>query len=389
MRYSSKRVCLSAAVLLVALSSHAWALTYQHSRFMPRDGCVRQQSYTTTSGTNLQQSGYTAQLDGGIQLQFQSSGPTAPMDTSGSVINVMPQAAVTLAVPTSRWKNGCSATSAGMIFGYYDRNGYDNMYTGPTNGGVAPLNDLGHTCSLVTTEAGFDGRAPGNRGHVDDYWVATDTLGPDPWDGNWAEHTWGDCTADYLGTNQWKWDFIGSDGVIDFNKDGSTALYRPADADATKLHDYTPGPGSGMPQTALTHGLRLFAESRGYSVLSNYTQNIDALAAGGFSLNDFKAEIDAGRPVMVQVDGHSMVGVGYDTGNTNIYIHDTWDNSVHQMTWGATYSGMQHLAMTVINLAPSGSTIPEPACLGILGTMVVVWRSATRRRTYRRFRMAA
>jgi len=31
-------------------------------------------------------------------------------------------------VPTSTWTYGCSATSAGMIFGYYDRHGYSNMY---------------------------------------------------------------------------------------------------------------------------------------------------------------------------------------------------------------------------------------------------------------------
>ena len=39
-------------------------------------------------------------------------------------------------VPAFDWSYGCSATSAAMMFGYYDNIGYPNIYTGPTNGGV-------------------------------------------------------------------------------------------------------------------------------------------------------------------------------------------------------------------------------------------------------------
>ena len=44
-------------------------------------------------------------------------------------------------VPAFYWSYGCSATSAAMLFGYYDRIGYSNMYAGPTNGGVCPLDN--------------------------------------------------------------------------------------------------------------------------------------------------------------------------------------------------------------------------------------------------------
>jgi hypothetical protein len=73
-----------------------------------------------------------AALDDGTPLQYMSmnSASTAPEDTSQSVIDIMPQSAVTLGnVPTSRWTVGCSATSAGMMFGYYDRTGYSNIRT--------------------------------------------------------------------------------------------------------------------------------------------------------------------------------------------------------------------------------------------------------------------
>lgn len=42
-------------------------------------------------------------------------------------------------VPALIWSYGCAPTSASMYFGYYDRNGYPNIYTGPTNGGVFPI----------------------------------------------------------------------------------------------------------------------------------------------------------------------------------------------------------------------------------------------------------
>jgi len=44
-------------------------------------------------------------------------------------------------VPAFNWSYGCSATSAAMVMGYYDNTGYPNMYAGPTNGGVCPMDN--------------------------------------------------------------------------------------------------------------------------------------------------------------------------------------------------------------------------------------------------------
>ena len=45
-------------------------------------------------------------------------------------------------VPAFDWSYGCSATSAAMLFGYYDNDGYHtNMYAGPTNAGVCPMDN--------------------------------------------------------------------------------------------------------------------------------------------------------------------------------------------------------------------------------------------------------
>ncbi|MHC1726945.1 MAG: C39 family peptidase [Syntrophobacteraceae bacterium] len=74
--------------------------------------------------------------------------------------------------------------------------------------------------------------------------------------------------------------------------------------------------------------------------------------AGGFSFAQFKAEIDAGRPVFLNLEGHSIVGVGYDDSTNKVYIHDTWDYSNHTMTWGGSYSGMALQSVSMVNLDP-------------------------------------
>jgi len=255
-------------------------------------------------------------------------------------------------VPAFYWSYGCSATSAAMLFGYYDRIGYSNIYTGSTNGGIMPLDNStwGTTayssvtcgeCPICATHDGIDGRS--GRGHVDDYWIDYDNMGPDPYQTNgWTEHS-SDCTADFMGTNQAKYN----------NPDGATSFYYYMSGDP--LYDYDPsGDRDGC------HGLRLFAQSRGYTVLANYNQVIyeEATESGkGFTYANFQSEIDAGRPVLIHVVGHTMLGYGYDTSSNTIYIHDTWDYSNHSMTWDGTYDGMQHYGVTVFQMNPVAPTV--------------------------------
>ena len=295
---------------------------------------------------------------GRIAVEVANSGSQAPADTSTSIVSALPASAVMLdEVPTSTWTYGCSATSAGMLFGYYDRHGYPNMYTGTTNHGVAPLTDLGQgdnpsqpiagACSIIATQQGFDGLA--TPGHVNDYWKDYDSDGPDPWETSGTEHTWSSCTADFMGTNQWKWDF-NQDSAIDGNSDGGTRFFFYTNGSRT--YDFIPPASYGTPQTEGCHGLRLFAESRGYTVLENYTQRVDSKVAGGFSFADYQTEIDNGHPMLTSVVGHTMVGVGYDAATNTVYLHNTWDNSVHSMTWGGSYANMELSSITVIHLAP-------------------------------------
>jgi hypothetical protein len=246
-------------------------------------------------------------------------------------------------VPAYDWSFGCSATSASMMAGYYDRTGYSNMYSGPTNGGIAPMDNSswgtvvinGETrsqCPISATRNGVDGRS--TRGHVDDYWIMYGNTGSDPFIVNgWTEHTYSDCTGDFMKTNQSNYG----------NSDGSTTFW-----------NYTNGaPYSGnYSNNDGMYGIKLFFESRGYTVTNYYNQYIYGFGGNtlGFTFTQYKAEIDAGRPVLIQVSGHTMLGMGYnDTGNL-VYLHDTWDYSTHQMVWGDYYAGMQHYGVGVIQL---------------------------------------
>lgn len=289
-------------------------------------------------------------------------------------------------MPAFNWSFGCSATSAAMMAGYYDNNNYSNMYTGPTNGGVMPMNNSfwpdvvingenRHQCPLSATHNGLDGRTI--LGHVDDYWHSYGSD-IDPYYGNWTQHVYNDCTADYMGTNQ----YINSE-----SSDGATWFY--FNGSGAPLYNYTgcePGRIDGC------HGFRDFLESRGYSmqVNGNYSQYIYGYSGNtqGFTYTQFKQEIDAGRPVLIQVEGHSMVGFGYDDSSSDlVYIHDTWDYNDHSMTWGGTYSGMLHYGVGIFHLTPIQSNPPTNVTISQTGIDILIsWTASANANIYHIYR---
>ena len=289
------------------------------------------------------------ELGDGTILQVHSS-PLEPPETrvpaaASSLDELRGVSGALSQVPAYDWCYGCSATSAAMLFGYYDRNGYPDMYKGPAEGGVCPLNNATawapSESPLSATHQGLDGLS--ERGHVDDYWSGYLST-TDPYYGNWTEHTLGDCTADFMGTNQFhNW----------FNSDGSTTFYFALGN--SPLHDYVGCEGGTPARRDGCHGMRLFAESRGYTVVQNFNQYIFGYGGtqAGFTFEQYKSHIDAGRPIVIQVQGHTMLGVGYDDPDV-VYVHDTWDHSVHSMTWGGSYSygveELQHYGVSVIVL---------------------------------------
>jgi predicted outer membrane repeat protein len=267
---------------------------------------------------------------------------------------------VTLTIPAYEWSFGCSATSGSMIAAYYDRNGYPNIYTGPTNGGVMPLDSSpwpnwndgsGHPawaqCPLTASHNGLDGRT--TRGSIDDYWVAYDSTAPDPYITNdWTQHAWGDAIGDYMKTSQSAYGFT----------DGGTGFVYYTNGTPLTCDDIAK---NGWTSDGDAYGRELFYEARGYTVTDCYNQLTDNQVSGGFSFAQYKAEIDAGRPVMLQLVGHTIVGVGYDSSTNTVYLHDTWDYLTHTMTWGGSYGNsnppMNLVAVSIVNLASPTPTL--------------------------------
>ena len=244
-------------------------------------------------------------------------------------------------VPTFDWCYGCANTSAAMMMGYYDRNGYSNMYAGQANGGVCPSTNLtwgwGES-PLSATHQGYDGL--NERGHVDDYYVYIGYEGEDPWmTGGWDPHDWADCTGDYMGTSQYSY------GV----SDGGTIFYYRADGE--RLGDVSGM--AGFRDRDGCNGMANFVSSRDYNAANYYTSQTGSIS--DFTFIDYMAEIDAGRPVLLivasETSAHAMLGVGYDSTTQDIYLHDTWDWSTHTMDWNGEYSGMTQQAVCCLELS--------------------------------------
>lgn len=308
--------------------------------------------------------------------------------------------------PSYNWVFGCSAVSGAMIAAWYDRGSYPNLYTGPTAGGVMPLTDTSWSTwsdgsvtypnnPLIASHNGVDGRAI--KGSIDDYWVSYGSSAPDPYiTGVWTQHAWGDAIGDYMKTSQSSYS----------NSDGSTAFYTYTNL-PDKLTCETMV-GAGISAVDGTYGRKLFYEARGYTVTDCYNQKTDNTISGGFSLANFKAEIDAGHPVLLNLAGHSIVGYGYD--GSTIYIRDTWDSDPTQtytIPWGGSYEGMILQSVSVVKLGQgqvttsklylplitTAGTTPPPAPTGISasdGTFTdrvqVSWSASTGATYYQVFR---
>jgi hypothetical protein len=128
------------------------------------------------------------------------------------------------------------------------------------------------------------------------------------------------------------------------NDDGSTSFWSyssGARLTCTVLSGCCPDDG--------TLGRQQFYEARGYAIGDCYNQKTDNQAAGGFSFDDYKAKIDAGYPVFLNLQGHSVVGIGYDdsTQPGTVLLHDTWGYDIHTMPWGGSYVGMVLRAVSI------------------------------------------
>jgi hypothetical protein len=249
--------------------------------------------------------------------------------------------------PDYEWWYGCSPTSAGMMMGYYDINGYGGLtYDNLVPGGTAELSTYFNPTALAN-------QVIASAGHVADFYrsgygASGDDVVP-------PFHTF-NSLADFMGTSQ---DSVG-------NPNGATTFYYWTNG--SKFYDSDALANSVWNLDGM-YGMGEYVDYAGYDTISLYTQLTDNQGQPyGFSFNDYMAEIDAGRVVMLQVEGHSMYGYGYDGGNQTVYLHDTWSQGEHSMTWGQPYQGLDLWGVTCLELTGGTAPIPEPATMLLLGS---------------------
>jgi hypothetical protein len=227
--------------------------------------------------------------------------------------------------PDYSWYAGCFGTACGNLMGYWDRHGFPDFYTGPTAGGVAPLNDFGTNRgirALWANRAGFDGRPANQPGHIDDYWLfytsessySYESTAADPYiTAGRPEHP-ADCIGDFIGLSQRKWSNM--NGECDGNIDAYSFVYW--DTNGNRRVNYTQ-------MVDIQSGLRAWTEFRG-SKADVFTQLADfnprTPAGRGFTFADVKAEIDAGYPFMVFLQDYGQYFrslPGMSKGNPDIH----------------------------------------------------------------------
>jgi hypothetical protein len=204
-----------------------------------------------------------------------------------------------LGTPDYDWFAGCFGTATGNLIGYWDRHGFPDFYTGPTGGGLAPLDNFGINYgirSLWASSTNYDNRPANRPGHMDDYYDSYESTLPDPYArAGRPEHT-PDCIGDFIGLNQRK--FTNQNGECDGNIDAYSFVYW--DTNGNRRVNYTPT-NAGAATVDIQSGLRAWTRYRGYDA-DVFTQLVDfnphVPAGHGFTYEDLKKEIDAGYPVL-------------------------------------------------------------------------------------------
>lgn len=186
-------------------------------------------------------------------------------------------------VPEYFWWHGCSPTAGGMLLGYWDEHPTGEWRNLETKGDISTYNATARNM-IASPE------------HIADYWGW-----PDPNPGGHADN----CVADFMGTsrgnlgNGGTWGYMMPQGLVAFSNwdDPSTAL------------------------------------REGYEATSRLENPTNPWNPGTFSYDKFVAEIDAGRPMLINLQayienpnpdappeneyiwiGHSTVGYGYGMG---------------------------------------------------------------------------
>ena len=285
---------------------------------------------------------------------YTSTGP----DGDVLLYNIMPEA---------EYMYGCTPTAAAMILGYYDLYGYrgtnlSNMIEGTvalksrgTDGNSHDMDAFDTALGKATATESYVYRFHSRNGTPTtseqelEYSFTNGGAGPDLRTDVW------DCIADYLGTGQyWR-----GNGNL-----STTVTYCSLEDLLTKKYSdisYTDGTYTRTIKyrdTSMMYGLYLYVQSRGYQMDLEVSGSYQVDCNGGdFTFEDYMREIDSGRPVLISIEGHSMVGYGYNPTSKRIIFDDCYASG-QSMEWDGVYhySGADRRlqSVTVIGINVNG-----------------------------------
>ena len=255
-----------------------------------------------------------------------TSGPTPP---PGCVLEpVTAKAVVTIpGVPAYLWRHGCGPTAVGMVAGYYDGNGYPDLFEGYASTETAEIRQgiaSGGDFIPGVPDYCLDGTAmpwdPGLEEHFEDYAMPIDCANPPQQDDYYtagrAAHA-DNSIADFMQTSRsehsqgallygWSWSNDVGSAFVDYAAQRNTGYL------VSVARYYWPG----------VHTPELTFEV-------------------------LKAEIDANRPMVFLVDSdgdsytdHYVTVIGYDDTPPERYIYySTWDEVAYQAEFQGIASG--------------------------------------------------
>jgi len=210
-------------------------------------------------------------------------------------------------VPDYSWWFGCSPTSGGIIAGYYDGLSFD--------GGVThPYEDLIVGDASIETHEVHEAIATSGDGL---YTGSGSIIPATPGTGNCGDYAMYDDVNDYGAAVPY----------LDLSSLDPAAAH-PDDC----LADFM---GTGQSATGLTMGGTWIPDIgpgiEDYWAYKGYLATTTTMVYGIFTWGVLVAEINAGRPVLVNVDSsgdgtidHSMVAVGYNAVTHEYQYHTTW-----------------------------------------------------------------
>jgi hypothetical protein len=233
-----------------------------------------------------------------------TTGPTPPPGAEYETAAAPLEAVLIANVPAYLWRHGCGPTAAGMVIGYWDAHGFPDLIAGPSQVQTEAVN------AMMASE--------GSSSHFSDYSQPLDYSGihatplPDRSEPPFGDEHPSNCLADYMRTSQSYYDNYYGWG-----------WFSPV------------GPAMAAWFSTTSYG-------HDYLAVVNNTYDLDLIWGA------LRAEIDAGRPVVLLVDtggdgdtDHFVTGIGYgmDGGVPMYACLDTWNSDAQWHTFQPLASG--------------------------------------------------